>query len=256
MDMPSPIGKTFAPSLQPALELIYLATLQPEEASRSLRQLLLANPNYFDNLQENSFKVVLNINGDTRYESLGRVSYIPLLGQLYASIRLNQDRGYSFLVGEPNSREYVRFYLSYDRGITWLDHGLTSINVSDEPGARPRIHLVTQRICLPGDAEDACEQAIVRATLSWNTPPPPDAPDWTPLWGNVVDTQIRSAATDFRRRSRPQTGSWPLSADETASEERVGRPFDSTDVRPVGALTPTGPLSERAAQHRNFEARN
>ena len=242
--MPFPTGKTCDPSLQPALELIYLATLQPEEASRSLRQLLLANPNYFENLPENSFKVVLNINGDNRYESLGRISYIPLLGQLYASIKLHQDRGYSFLVGEPNSREYVRFYLSYDQGITWQDQGLTAINVSDELGARPRIHLVTRQISMHEDAETPGVTPIIRATLSWNTPPPPDAPDWTPLWGNVVETEIQPVATDFRRRSRLQSGSWDLSADGTASEERVGRTFDSADVRPVGTLRPAGLFSE------------
>lgn len=241
--MPSPIGNTFAPSLQPALELIYLATLNPEVASQSLRKLLLANPNYFGTLPENSFRVVLNIQGDTRYESLGCVSYIPLLQQLYASIHLNQNHGYSFLVNEPSSREYVRFYLSYDEGATWLDHGLTSVNVCDEPGAKPRVHLVTKRISLRtvGDQEVA---PIVRSTLSWKTPPPSGAPDWTPLWGNVVETRIQSATSEIRRTSRVQTGSWVLSANDKASEERVGRSFDSADVRPVGPLTSTGLLSE------------
>lgn len=251
MDMPSPIGKTLAPSLQPALELIYLATLHPEDASRSLRKLLLAHPNYFSNLPENSFKVVLNIKGDTLYESLGGISYIPLLGQLYASIKLHQDRGYSLLIGEPNSREYVRFYLSCDRGSTWHDQGLTSTSVCDEPGAKPRIHLVTRRVDLSEHAQGS-GAPIIRATLSWNTPPPPDTPDWTPLWGSVVETEIQSVTTDFRRASRLQTAPWAVSADEKASEERVGRPFDSTDVRPVGDLTPAGLFSEPALQHENL----
>ena len=254
--MLSPIRKTFAPSLQPALELIYLARLQPEEASQSLRNLLLANPRYFGSLPENSFKVVLNMNGDTRYESLGCVSYIPLLGQLYASIKLNQDRGYSFQVDEPASREYVRFYLSYDRGATWLDQGLTSINVCDEPGEKPRLHLVTRRITLPDDVEDSGEAPIIRAVLSWKTPPPSDAPDWTPLWGNVVETKIQCIGVDFRRRSRLQAGSWVLSANETASEERVGRPFDSADVRPVGPLRPAGLFSEPTCRFPSLQASN
>ena len=57
--MPSPIGTTSPTALQPALELIYLATLQPELASQNLRKLVLANPDYFRNLPESSFKVVL-----------------------------------------------------------------------------------------------------------------------------------------------------------------------------------------------------
>ncbi len=194
---PPPVGKTFAPSLQPALELIYLARLQPEEASQSLRKLLLANPNYFGCLPENSYKVVLNMNGDTCYESLGCVSYIPLLGQLYASIKLHQDCGYSFQVNEPASREYVRFYLSYDRGVTWHDQGLTSINVCDEAGAKKRVHLVTKRISLHEEIVEMDEPPIVRATLSWRTPPPSGTPDWTPLWGNVLEAPIQNLETMF-----------------------------------------------------------
>jgi hypothetical protein len=251
MDMPSPVGTTLAPSLQPALELIYLAQVPPEEASQSLRKILLANPNYFGSLPENSLKVVLNIDSDIRYESLGSVSYIPMLRQAYVSIKLHQDRGYSFLVGEPASREYVRLYLSYDQGETWSDHGLTSVNVCDEPGAKPRIHLVTRNIDLTENAENTNEAPLIRATLSWNTPPPSDSPHWTPLWGSIAETQIHSASTDFRRRSRLQTGSWVLSSNENESKGRVGRPFESADVRPVGALTPTGFFSP-SEQHKRI----
>jgi hypothetical protein len=31
----------------------------------------------------------------------------------------------------------------------------------------------------------------VRAILSWNSPPPAATPDWTPVWGNVMDAQIQ-----------------------------------------------------------------
>lgn len=253
--MPSPSGKPVAPPLQPALELIYLARLQPEEASQSLRKLVLANPDYFGSLPENSFKVVLNMKGDTRYESLGGLSYVPLLGQLYASIRLNQDCGYSFVVGEPISREFVRFYLSDDRGITWKDLGVTSVNVADEPGTTARIHLVTRRINLQNNSEEA-EKPIIRATLSWKTPPPSDTPDWTPLWGNVVETHIEAVTADFRRTSRLRTGSWVMSANERISEERVGRAFDSADVGPVGSLRPTGPFLEPGSPQATPELRS
>jgi hypothetical protein len=241
--MPSAISTNIAPSLQPALELIYLARLQPEEASKSLRRLLLANPDYFGTLPESSFKVVLNINGDTRYESLGQVRYIPLLGAVCASIVLNQDHGYSYLFGQPESPEYVRFYLSYDHGDTWIDEGLTSLKVSDQAVAFGKVCLVSKQIELQLDAGFGDQSPILRATLSWKTPPPPNAPDWTPLWGNVSETQITNAEIGFRRRSRLQTGSWDVSVDETVSEERVGRSFDFTDVRPVGDLTPTGSFS-------------
>lgn len=250
----SPIGRTNAPSLQPALELIYLATLEPEQASKSLRKLLLNNPNYFANLTENSFKVVLNINGDTSYESLGCVRYIPLLDRIYASINIKQHTGYSFCIGNRISGEYVRFYLSYDRGVTWHDRGMSAVNVVDEPGEKPRMYLVTKKVYLRENEACVDDVAMVRAVLSWNSPPPPDAPEWTPLWGNVAETQIQLGAVDARRTRRLQTESKIPFADEPASKADLGRPFDSADARPVGALSSTGPFHETISQVREYQA--
>ena len=246
--MPSPIGKTFAPSLHPALELIYLATLQPEQASQSLRKLLLANRNYFDSLPENSFKVVLNIHGDTTYESLGCVRYIPLLDQIYASIEIKRDCGYSFYLGDVASHEYVRFYISFDEGASWLDKGLTAIRACDEPGANPRLHLVTKSLGIQQHDRDSCVPFLIRAILAWNSPPPPDQPEWTPLWGNVVESRIQPMRPDARRQDRLQIKSWVQIAAETEPEERVGRSSGSAGVRPVGAPTPAGLPSTRTSQ--------
>lgn len=238
--MPSPHGTTSPNALQPALELIYLATLQPDLASQSLRKLLLANPNHFDNLPQASIKVVLNMKGDTTFESLGCVSYIPLLDQLYASIELKRDWGYSLALGHSSSREYVRFYLSFDRGATWHNQGLTAFNVSDEPGSRLHIRLVTKRVELAERLQAALQPPLVRAILSWNTSPPPDAADWTPMWGNVLDTQIHTVRPDACRTDRLQPGSWVQFADEADSEVRVGRPSDLSDSGPAGAPSPAG----------------
>ena len=241
--MPSPIGTTNPKTLQPALELIYLATLHPELASQNLRKLLLANPDYFATLSEQSAKVVLHMNGDTTFESLACVSYIPLLDQLYASIQLKRDWGYSLAIRNATSREYVRFYLSFDRGQTWHNEGLTAFNVNDEPGSRMRIRLVTKRVELGERLKTSRQSPIIRAILSWNSPPPPDAPEWTPLWGNVLDTQIQTVRPDACRTDRLQSGSWIRLADETDSGVRVGRPSDLSDSGPAGVPAPNGPSS-------------
>jgi hypothetical protein len=251
--MPSPFGTTNSPSLQPALELIYLATLEPELAGRSLRKLLLNNPNYFENLTENSFKVVLNINGDTDYESLGCVRYIPLLDRVYASINIRQDAGYSFHVGHRSSKEYVRFYLSYDHGVTWHDKGLSAVNVLDEPGEKPRMHLVTKKIDLCEDYVCIEKGAQIRAVLSWNTPPPACTPGWTPLWGNIAETQIQIEPLRARLTRDLRTKTSVRFADKTASKAGLGLPFDSADVRPV-AVTSTGHFSEPALQPYEYHA--
>lgn len=242
--MPSPKVTTSPTTLQPALELIYLATLHPELASQNLRKLLLSNPNYFSNLPEQSIKVVLNTTGDTSFESLGCVSYIPLLDQLYASIELKRDWGYSLAPNDASSREYVRFYLSFDRGATWHSEGLTAFNVSDEPGSRLHIRLVTKRVEFSERLKSSPNPPIVRAILSWNSPPPPDAPDWTPLWGNVLDTQIQNVRPDACRTDRLQPGSWVHLEDDTDSEGRVGRRSDLSDAGSAGVPQPADPISK------------
>lgn len=249
-----PQVKTTPNTLQPALELIYLATLNPELASQNLRKLLLANPNHFGSLPEKSVRVVLNMNADTTFEGLGCVSYIPLLDQLYASIQLKLDWGYSQAFRNASSREYVRFYLSFDRGATWHNEGLTAFNVSDEPGSRLHIRLVTKRVELGERLKAATQPPIVRAILSWNSPPPPDAPDWTPLWGNVLDTQIQTVRPDVGRTDRLQPGSWVQLPGETDSEIRVGRPSDLSDSGPAVAPPSAGSSYRTHTRTEDYQA--
>lgn len=251
--MPSPHGKTSTPSLQPALELIYLATLEPEQASQSLRELLLNNRNYFANLSENSFRIVLNISGDTSYESLGCVRYIPLLEQIYASINIKRDAGYSFYVGNPASREYIRFYLSYDKGVTWQDKGISVVNVADQPGENSRLLLVTKKVDLP-EREQIHDTIVVRAVLSWNSVPPSDSPEWTPLWGNVAETQIRIGNRDDRRSRSLRTESRIQFAGGTVSMVGLGHHYDAADdVRPVETLSSTGLFSRSSAPSPEYQ---
>lgn len=251
--MPLPHGNTSNPSLQPALELIYLATLEPEQASQTLRKLLLNNPNYFANLAENSFRIVLNMNGDTEYESLGCVRYIPLLDQVYASIDIKRDTGYSFHVGHPSSREYIRFYLSHDRGATWQDKGISAVNVVDQPEGKTRLFLVTKKLDLLKQDRTDDDVILVRAILSWNSMPPGGKPDWTPLWGNVAETQIRIGTRDDRRRRSLRSESRIQFATETVSMVGLGHPFDTADARPVETLSSTGLFQNSQAPSREYQ---
>ena len=240
--MPSSLGTTSATSLQPALELIYLAKLQPELASQSLRKLLLANPNYFENLPESSFKVVLNMNGDTAFESLGCVSYIALLDQLYASVQLKRDWGYSFGLDNSSSRQYVRIYLSFDRGVTWQNGG---------PDRRQCLRRTRSQTAYPSrDKADRTSRttqvrftrtpgsrrnSLLEFASSSGTPP-----DWIPFWGNVLETAIHTIRPDGRRTDCLQAGSWARFADASGAEGRVGRTSDLSDS---GRLAPPRQLA-------------
>jgi hypothetical protein len=190
-DMPSPIGKTIAPSPQPALDLISLAQLSPEQASLNLRALLLANPDYFGNLSASSFKAILNIKGDTAYESITSLSYCSQLQQLRAIVKIKRDHGYSLDISTDGSQEFVRFYLSYDEGATWRDQGLGAVNVFDGPGPKPAVHLVTLQVQPEENLGLIKNLPLLRAILSWNSKPPAGTPNWTPLWGNVLEARIQ-----------------------------------------------------------------
>jgi hypothetical protein len=189
MEMNSLEGISVAPSTQPALELISLARLSPEVARKNLRLLLLANPNHFGNLTESSFQAVLGIREDQSYESIGCIRYSRKLERLRASIKIKQDSGYSGNSRTNGSKEYVRFYLSYDGGTIWQDQGSLAIDVFDVPGPKPLEYAVT--LPISPEEEFWLFQSLpkVRAILSWNSPPPAGAPDWTPVWGNVANAQ-------------------------------------------------------------------
>ena len=175
-------------SEQPALNLISLATMSPEQARKHLRDILIVNPNYFGKLTNNAFKAVLRIQQDTTYESIGYVGYSPSLENLQATIHLSKSNGYSR--ENRASKEYVRFYLSYDHGLSWFDQGLSSFTVQDELGPAPRQLTLWVGI---SPALTLCfldRLPHVRTILSWNTPPPEDSPEWVPMWGDVLNAQI------------------------------------------------------------------
>jgi len=195
--MNPPHGKSVPPSTQPALELISLARLSPELARQNLRSLLLANPDYFGNITDSSFKAVLKIQEDTTYESIGCISYNPQLRQLRSTIQIRQATGYSADGGSTGSEEYVRFYLSYDGGSTWQDQGLRAVKVFDVPGPKPLEFAVTLQIIPARESYFDQNLPLARAILSWSSSPPAATPGWTPVWGNVVDARIQIKSFDI-----------------------------------------------------------
>lgn len=166
-----------------------------ERERRNFRALILANPNYFGNLKVSPFKPVLNIAGNTTYEEIGGVGFQPQFDRLEAVVYIKQPSGYGGGVCSNGTPEYVRFYLSCDNGASWQDAGLTSFTAYDIPegtlGAKRLEYAVTLRI---NPSKKFCfvnNLCLVRAILSWNVPPPPNDPNFTPVWGDVHDTHIQ-----------------------------------------------------------------
>src|SRR5215470_10882825 len=151
------------------------------------RPLLLTNPNYFGNLKDSAFKPVKTILSNTTYEELKCVGFQPQLNRLEAVVWIKQAAGYSGDICHAGSPEYVRFFLSFDNGATWLDQGMASFTAYDIPGGvQPLEYAVTLTIA-PFRRRCQFENLpLVRAILSWNQPPVD--PNTPPVWGNVVDT--------------------------------------------------------------------
>ena len=153
---------------------------------------LLSNPNYYGNLKDSPFKPVQSIISNTSYEELKCVGFNPDLSRLEGVVWIKQQSGYNGGICTNGSREYVSFYLSYDNGATWLPQGTTSFQVFDVPGPHPLEYAVDLAI---QPSRILCFRAnlpLVRAVLSWSTPPA--GPTTPPVWGNSVETRIQVPA--------------------------------------------------------------
>ena len=160
-------------------------------------ELLLANPNYFGNLEKSPFKPVKKVVYDTGYEQVTCVALNPLLNMLEAHVQIKLPFGYGGDLCQAGTTEFVRFYVDYGTG--WHDAGIVGFDVHDIPnaldcakaGEKPLSYVAS----LPYQPKrDACGHPVlpkVRAILSWNLQPPPNSPNWHPIWGNVLDHHVQ-----------------------------------------------------------------
>jgi len=168
--------------------------VEPEAERESFKLMLLANPNYFGNLAESSFKPVKTICCNTRYEKLVCLGYQPQRKQLEAVVHVYQPSGYGTDICGSGTPEFVRFYLSFDKGASWQDQGMTSFqahNIPEGTEGKRRLEYAASLKVDPSAKLCWIDPLIeARAVLSWNDPPPPNQPDWKPVWGNVRESSI------------------------------------------------------------------
>jgi hypothetical protein len=160
----------------------------PTERSEFLFK-LLSNPNYFGNISDSPVKPVQVIKSNTSYEELKCVGFSPEFSQLEGVVWIKQSGGYDGGICTSGSQEYVSFYLSYDNGVTWLLQGTVNFTVYDIAGPHPLEYAVRVPIQPEKKFCFVANLPLVRAILSWNTPP--TGPNATPVWGNVIETRIQ-----------------------------------------------------------------
>ncbi len=171
--------------------------LQPERERSHFKALLLSNPNYFGNLQLSKLKPVKIIASNRTYEELTCLGFNPEFSRLEATLRIKQNVGYNGDLCSIGSFEYVRFYLSYDNGLTWIDQGASKLNVHDMTGIKPLDYAVYLDINPKKMNCDIPNLPLVRAILSWNILPPANTPNYTPIWGNVEQARIQIEPQHF-----------------------------------------------------------
>ncbi len=167
------------------------------------RRLLATNPNYFGNLPDLGFDPVEPKTGDTTFEQIDCVSYSPTRDRIEATVQVKLPFGYSGGLCGNGSFEHLRFYVDYGSG--WEDAGPAAINVHDIPVTKDCADAVTLPLSYVAGVDytprrNWCFRPVlprVRAILSWELPPPPNQPDWTPVWGDVQECNVQVAPRRF-----------------------------------------------------------
>lgn len=162
-----------------------------EKERAQFKALTLANPNYFGNLQLSTLEPVKVIVSNTSYEALHCLGYNPQSSRLEAVVQIKREAGYGGDVCQAGTPEYVRFYLSYDNGATWSDLGMLNFTAHDIPGPKPlnydlSLDIAPKKLFCWHD-----NLPMVRAILSWNSPPPAGQPNYNPVYGNRLDAHIQ-----------------------------------------------------------------
>lgn len=173
---------------------------------------LISNPSFAEQIAVSSLKgilpagvdiniddlidVILETEGDTRYEELTCVALNRDQDALIGIIKVKLSSGYSGSLCSGGSTEYVAFWLDWGDGSGWTYAGTTSVNVHDITGMPSEgLHYATflplnsfarRRPCGTGALTPK-----VRAILSWQTPPPSADPNYIPTWGNREETVVQ-----------------------------------------------------------------
>ncbi len=207
--------------------------------------LLLKNPNYFGIQDKESplnqqFKPELELLYSDIYEQLTCISYKPDAQRLSAIVQIKQGSGYSGGPCTPGSKEYVRFYVSYDNGASWEDEGVVNFDIHDLGSEEDLCYEVFTTFTPKKRA--CCDKKpvlpLVRGILSWNLAPPPAQPFWPPIWGNTLDAYIQAA---------PRTGLICLLDDILGN---VGVKLDDKQFEQVELALP--PLEYSVASKENY----
>lgn len=164
------------------------------------KSLLAKNPNYFGNIFGSKLKPIKKIVSDETFEQLTCIGYNPETTNMEAVFSIKKSGGYAGDLCTTGSLEYVRFYLDFHDGAGFIDQGVAAVNVHDIPAGNdchgksifPLKYAVTlKKKTVKYSKCDSPLLPKLRAILSWNHEPPVDSPNWTPVWGSVMNEDVQ-----------------------------------------------------------------
>ncbi|WP_251343631.1 peptidoglycan-binding domain-containing protein [Haloplanus halophilus] len=134
--------------------------------------------------------------GNTSYEELDCVGFRR--GILTGLLTIKRPAGYGGGLCTAGSPEYVAFWEKPVSGGAWTHLGTGSVTVHDVPGLpadglQYAVHLPADLSHHRTPCEEGPSLVKVRAVLAWNRRPPSTDPNFTPTWGNRVETVIQVA---------------------------------------------------------------
>jgi len=174
-----------------------------EKERAEFKKLMIQNPNYFGTFPELKLKAVKPMKYNTKYEELRCLGFYPEQDLLEAIVDVKLSYGYKGDLCSAGSFEYVRFFADWNNDGDFEDAdedaGITSVNVHDIDGVsttcldktKPLSYALTLKIDPEKRVCTFPKLVKVRAILSWNTPPTEGNPDYSPVWGNVLETWIQ-----------------------------------------------------------------
>ncbi len=177
-----------------------VSNIKVEPERTHFLQMLARNPNYFGNIPESKLKPNFILVSNTNFEQLTCVGYNPDTANMEATFAIKNTFGYSGNLCSAGSFEHIRFYIDFHDGNGFIDQGSVAVNVHDIPEETdcngntifPIIYVATlQKTTSKIFYCDNPVLPTLRAILSWSNDPPANAPNWQPVWGNVVDSDVQ-----------------------------------------------------------------
>lgn len=177
--------------IYPDLHKLQTKPLAAKSLSQNFAQIITG----LDTSAEKLMEMVAATTGNTDYEELKCIGFDSQRKLLSAILTVKLPAGYCGDLCKKGSTQYVAFWEWDEIEGMWRYIGTAAAIVHDikgipNDGLQYAVSLFADFVhrrwpCIYGPSE-----AIIRATLSWEIPPPPNNPYWVPAWGNSQETRI------------------------------------------------------------------